>query len=192
MSARSTIGGPDRVTRVHGDPPLSAQWTGFSRNRAQRARQVSRPAERRGVFTLLLDTISRARRVLVLLPRRRHRLADPRLAAGDPGIRLRLSRRPKSWNPVTEKFGAAGADLRHAGHLAHRHADRRAGRLRHRDLPHRTLPACAAPPDRRRHRTARRHSLDHLRHLGPVRARALPAAARAAGADRRSSATFRC
>ena len=36
----------------------------------------------------------------------------------------------ESWNPVTEKFGAHGADLRHDRHLAHRHADRRAGRAR--------------------------------------------------------------
>ena len=70
----------------------------------------------------------------------------------------------------------AGADLRHPRHLVHRHADRGAGRPLHRDLPHRALPAVAAPADRHRDRAARRHSQHHLRHLGPVRVRAVPAA----------------
>ena len=48
-------------------------------------------------------------------------------------------------------------------------------------------PPCAAPADRHRDRAARRHPEHHLRHLGPVRLRALPAAVRAAGADRRRS-----
>ena len=106
-------------------------------------------------------------------PRRHHSLADRRRLAGDEGIRLRL--------PVDAALGAVGRsagarrarpDLRHAGHLRHRHADRHSGRPRHRDLPHRALPAMAAPPDRHRRRTARRHSLDHLRHVGLLRARA--------------------
>ena len=89
------------------------------------------------------------------------------------------------------------ADLRHHRHLADRHGDRHPGQLRHRHLPHRALPLSAAPADRHRHRAARRHPLDHLRHLGPVRLRALPAgdgaalphrhARQRAGASARSS-----
>ena len=106
-------------------------------------------------------------------PRRHHPFADRRRLAGDEGIRLRL--------PVDAALGAVGRsagarrarpDLRHAGHLRHRDDDRHSGRPRHRDLPHRDLPAMAAPPDRHRDRTARRHPLDHLRHVGLLRARA--------------------
>ena len=88
------------------------------------------------------------------------------------------------WNPVTEKFGALapiygtvvtsliamliavpiGSDDR--------------------DVPHRALPAMAAAPDRHRHRAAGRHSQHHLRHLGPVRVRAVPAGHAAAVPDR--------
>ena len=42
----------------------------------------------------------------------------------------------------------AGADLRHAGHRAHRHADRRAGQFRHRAVPDRSRAELAARPDR--------------------------------------------
>jgi phosphate transport system permease protein len=38
----------------------------------------------------------------------------------------------------------------------------------------RALPAMAAPPDRDCDRVARRHPLDHLRHVGLLRARAVP------------------
>ena len=58
------------------------------------------------------------------------------------------------------------ADLRHARHFVYRHADRGAGRADDRFLSDRTLPAMAAAADRHRHRTARRHSQHHLRHLG--------------------------
>ncbi|MNN06715.1 hypothetical protein D3C81_1195160 [compost metagenome] len=61
-------------------------------------------------------------------------------------------------------------DLRHPGHRADRDGHRRAGQLRHRLLPHRSGTALAAWPGRHRHRTAGGHSLDHLRHVGPVRA----------------------
>ena len=108
--------------------------------------------------------------------RRHHPLADRRRMAGDEGLRLRI--------PVDAALGAVGAaaagawrarpHLRHAGHVVHRHADRGSGRPRHRDLPDRALPAVAAPADRHRGRTARRHSLDHLRHVGLLRARAVP------------------
>ena len=43
------------------------------------------------------------------------------------------------WDPVQDKLRRPGADLRHAGHLAHRVADRRAGQFRHRAVPHRAL-----------------------------------------------------
>ena len=49
----------------------------------------------------------------------------------------------RSWNPVTEKFGALAPIYGTRRHLAHRHADRRAGRHRHRDLPDRAVPAVA-------------------------------------------------
>ena len=120
--------------------------------------------------------ITRACAISVLLhPRRHHRLADRRRLAGDEGIRLRL--------PVDLALGAvrrsAGArrarpDLRHADHLGHRDDDRHSGRPRHRDFPDRALPAMAAPPDRHCGRTARRHSLDHLRHVGLLRAGPVP------------------
>ena len=108
-------------------------------------------------------------------PRRHHPFADRRRLAGDEGIRLRL--------PVDAALGAVGRsagarrarpDLRHADHLRHRDDDRDSRRSRHCDLPHRALPAMAAPSDRHRHRTARRHSLDHLRHVGLLRARPVP------------------
>ena len=82
--------------------------------------------------------------------------------------------------PVHVALGAVGrsagarrarSDLRHAGHLRHRDDDRHSGRPRHCDLPDRALSAMAAPPDRHRRRTARRHPLDHLRHVGVLRAR---------------------
>ena len=44
------------------------------------------------------------------------------------------------WNPVTSELRRAGADLRHAGHVGDRAADRRAGQLRHRAVPHRDVP----------------------------------------------------
>ena len=39
-----------------------------------------------------------------------------------------------------ERIRRAGADLRHAGHVGHRAADRRAGELRHRAVPDRDVP----------------------------------------------------
>ena len=94
------------------------------------------------------------------------------------------SSRPKVWNPVTEKFGALAPIYGTLVTSVIAMLDRRAGRPRHRDLPDRALPAVAAPADRHRHRAAGRHSQHHLRHLGPVRFRAVPAAARPAAADR--------
>ena len=96
------------------------------------------------------------------------------------------------WNPVTEKFGALAPIY---GTLVTSLIAMLIAvpvGLVHRDLPHRALPAVAAPPDRHRHRAARRHSQHHLRHLGPVRLRAVPAGDAAAVPDRRRSATSRC
>ena len=81
----------------------------------------------------------------------------------------------QSWNPVTEKFGAIAPIY---GTIVTSIIAMVIGipvSLRHRHLPHRALPLSAAPADRHRHRAARRHPVDHLRHLGPVRPRALPA-----------------
>ena len=90
----------------------------------------------------------------------------------------------ESWNPVTERFGAIAPDLRHDRHVPHRDGHRGAGRADDRGVPDRTLPDDAAASDRNRYRVARRDSQHHLRHLGLVRLRAVPAAIRAAGADR--------
>ena len=90
----------------------------------------------------------------------------------------------QSWNPVTERFGALAAILRHRSHLVPRHAGRRSRRARHRDLPHRALSPVLEAADRHCDRAARGHPEHHLRHLGSVRLRALPAAIRAARADR--------
>ena len=102
---------------------------------------------------------------------RRHRVADHRCGAGASGIRLRLPDLAELESGHRE-IRCARADLRHRRHLLHRHADRGADRPVHRDVPHRALPAMAAPADRHRDRTAGRHSEHHLRHLGPVRVRA--------------------
>ena len=56
------------------------------------------------------------------------------------------------------------------GHRADRDDHRRAGELRHRLVPDRSRAALAARAGRHRDRTARRHPVDHLRHVGPVRA----------------------
>ena len=60
------------------------------------------------------------------------------------------------WNPVTGEFGAAGADLRHAGHVVHRLVDRHPGEFRHRAVPDRALAGLAAPAAGHRDRTAGR------------------------------------
>ena len=52
----------------------------------------------------------------------------------------------ESWNPVTEIFGALPAIYGTIRHLVHRHADRGAGRLDDRVLPHRTVPAMLRRP----------------------------------------------
>ena len=102
-------------------------------------------------------------------------------------LRLRLPDH-RALEPGHREVRRARADLRHPRHLVHRDADRGAGRAHDRGVPHRAVPDVAAPPDRHRDRAARRHSEHHLRHLGPVRLRAVPAADAAAVPDRRRSA----
>ncbi len=127
---------------------------------------------------------ARRRRHRSCHPRRHHRFAGLRLVAGAAHLRLQLPLR-RGLESGHREIRRDRADLRHRRHLAHRHADRGAGRPDHRAVPHRTVPDVAAPADRHRHRAARRHSQHHLRHLGPVRVRAVPAAIRAAVPDRR-------
>src|SRR5674476_803849 len=111
-----------------------------------------------------------------------HCFADPWFVAGLAHVRLQFSD-PNELEPGDREIRRAGTDLRHRRHFLHRHADRGAGRSIHRAVSHRIVPDVAAPPDRHRHRVARRHSQHHLRYLGPVRVRPVPAAIRAAVLD---------
>ncbi len=110
-------------------------------------------------------------------------VALPRLAAGVAGIRLQLPDRA-ALESGDREVRRAGADLRHDRHLSHCHADRGAGRPHDRVLSYRAVPAMAAAADRNCDRAARRHPQHHLRHLGPVRVRAVPAGDAAAVPDR--------
>ena len=114
--------------------------------------------------------------------RRRHRLAVHRLAAGAPRLRFQLPDRG-ALEPGHREVRRHRADLRHDRHLVHRDADRGAGRAHDRDVPHRALSHVAAASDRDCDRAARRHPQHHLRHLGPVRVRPVPAADAAAIPD---------
>ena len=105
-----------------------------------------------------------------------------RIVAGVAQVRRKLPVR-RGLEPGDRAIRRHRADLRHGCDLAYRHADRRADRPVHRAVPHRIVPDVAAAPDRHRHRIARRHSEHHLRHLGPVRICAIPAAIRAAVSD---------
>ena len=105
-------------------------------------------------------------------------------------VRLRLPD-PRSLEPGDREVRRAGADLRHHRHLGDRHGVRRARQFRHRPVHHRIVPDLAEAAARHRHRTARRHPQHHLRHLGPVRVRAVPAADRPALAHRARSASCR-
>ncbi|CAF0894699.1 unnamed protein product [Rotaria sp. Silwood1] len=79
-----------------------------------------------------------------------------------------------------------GDDLRHAGQLVHRAGHRRAGQLRHRHLPDRTLAQLAEAPPGCRHRAAGCRALHRLRHVGPAGVRAHPGHLRAAAAAGRA------
>ena len=99
--------------------------------------------------------------------RRHHRLACHRRRAGDQGIRpvVPLDQR---LGPGPEQVRRPGDDLRHAGDLADRDADRRAGELRHRAVPDRAVARMAEAPAGHRDRTARGDPVDRLRHVGPA------------------------
>ena len=68
-------------------------------------------------------------------------LVDRRDAGAQP-LRL-LVPDQRAVEPGDRGVRRAGADLRHARHIADRHGCRRADQLRHRDLPDRAVPALA-------------------------------------------------
>ena len=116
--------------------------------------------------------------------RRRHPLADHRLAAGTQAPSASAFLTTQSWNPVTEKFGALAPIY---GTLVTSLIAMLIGipvSLGIAIFLTELCPLLAAPADRHGDRAARRHPLDHLRHLGPVRFRAVPAGDAAALADR--------
>ena len=71
-----------------------------------------------------------------------------------------------------ERIRRARADLRDAGHVADRAADRRAGEFRHCAVPDRNVPGGAQAAAGNGGGAARRHPVDHLRHVGALRVRA--------------------
>ncbi len=136
----------------------------------------------------VLDTVFRSATFIsavavLLLSRRRDSVADHRIGADIPRLRPQLPDYPVV-EPGDREVRRHRTDLRHRRHILDRHAHRHPGVDRHRGLPHRALSVLAAPADRHGDRAPRRHSLDHLRHLGPVRVRAVPAGDAAAVADR--------
>src|SRR5579871_3110055 len=86
--------------------------------------------------------------------------------------------------PGYRKVRRPCSHLRHAGDIVHRDADCSSARFADRAVPHRIVPDVAAPADRHCDRAACRHPQHHLRHLGPVRVRAVFAAHAATGFDR--------
>ena len=76
------------------------------------------------------------------------------------------------WNPVTMDFGALAPIYGTLVTSAIALADRRAGELRHRAVPDRDVPGRPQAAARHRGRAAGGDSVDHLRHVGPVRVRA--------------------
>ena len=87
------------------------------------------------------------------------------------------------WNPVKRMFGALAPIYGTLVTSAIALADRRAGELRHRALPHRDVPGRAQASARHGGRAAGGDPVDHLRHVGPVRLRAALRRLRAAAAD---------
>ncbi len=114
------------------------------------------------------------------------RRGDPgsgrRRAAGADDVQARFPDQPAVESGHRAIRGAC-PDLRDAGHFLDRHGDRRSGRPSDCDVPDRAVSALAAAADRDRGRAARRNPEHHLRHLGAVRIRTIPAAHAAAGAD---------
>ena len=89
-----------------------------------------------------------------------------------------------SWNPVTERFGALAPIYGTLVVSLIALAIAVPVGLGIAVFLNELCPRRLRRPDRHRHRIARRHPQHHLRHLGPVRAGAVPAIDRAAGADR--------
>ena len=167
-----------------------ALQSGAARQRQLVARQGAGAAALGDTLFRHLTRVGRARRAGAA--RRRHRRAGHRRDAGACRRSASASLISERWNPVTEKFGALAPIYGTLVTSLIAMLIARAGRLRHRDLPDRAVPACAAAPARHRDRAARRHPQHHLRHLGPVRLRAVPAADTSSRPDRRRSATSRC
>jgi phosphate transport system substrate-binding protein len=103
---------------------------------------------------------------------RHHRGARLVRGTGVPEVRPDVLRHERV-EPGHQGVRRAGADLRHAGDVRDRAAHRRAGQLRHRAVPHRDVSAVSQAAARHRGGAAGRHSVDHLRHVGPVRVRAV-------------------
>ena len=122
--------------------------------------------------------------IIVLAGRRRRRRRSRSTASA--------SSWRSEWDPVQNELRRPGDDLRHAGHLAHRAADRRAGELRHRAVPDRAVAGLAEAPARHRDRAAGRGAVDRLRHVGPAGVRPDPGAPTCSSRCRRCSAACRC
>ena len=96
------------------------------------------------------------------------------------------------WNPVTDEYGALPAIF---GTLVTSAIAMLIGvplALGRRGVPDRAMPAFVAPADRHHDRAAGGDAQHHLRHLGPVRAGAVPAAHGAAVPDRHVRQHSRC
>src|SRR6185312_14458082 len=77
------------------------------------------------------------------------------------------------------RLRCAGAHLRHAGDIGDRPDPRGAAEFRHRVVPYRDRADMVARSGRDGDRIAGQHPVDHLRHVGPVRVRAVHGAHRA-------------
>ena len=166
---------PERPWPLHFPP---APYDGRKTWRVRRARP-RRPAARRAApwADALFAALAHGAALADAGAARRH----PRLAASSARRRRSANSASASsgrsdWDPVQDQLRRPGDDLRHADDVAHRAADRRAGELRHRAVPHRAVAALAQAPARHRDRAARRGALDRLRHVGPARVRPDPVA----------------
>ena len=91
--------------------------------------------------------------------------------------------------PGQERIRRACPHLRDAGHVADRAADRRAREFRHCAVPDRNVPGGAQAAAGDGGGAARRHSVDHLRHVGALRVRARFSATTSSPRSPRLSAT---
>ena len=136
--------------------------------------------------------LTRGSAILVLdHPGRHHRFADHWSVASAGHVRVQFSDHG-DLEPGHRGVRRRSTDLRHRGNLGHRHADCRADRASYRAVSDRAMPNVAAPAYRHCGRAVSRYPEHHIRHLGTVRVRAVPAAHRAAGTDQHYSAISRC